>query len=256
MRSLGRNRWFQVFVVFWALLLVPHAIAFSFYAISGPQPPWWEAKLETTGIAPKAEDHDAAVVQIYGARAYRWRGVFAVHMWIAFKEEAAAAYERYDVIGWNLIPLTKNRSAVDGDWYGRLPDLIYDARGDKATRLIPEIRRAIEAYPYGGKGEYEVWPGPNSNTFIAHIARSVPEMKVALPSHAVGKDFGESWFTILPTPSNTGYQISFRGYGGVAFGAVEGIELHVLGQTLGIDFLRPALKLPALGRIGLSRTSG
>ena len=30
------------------------------------------------------------------------------------------------------------------------------------------------------------------------------------------------------------------------------IEVHALGQTFGIDPLRPAIKLPALDRIGLA----
>ncbi len=32
----------------------------------------------------------------------------------------------------------------------------------------------------------------------------------------------------------------------------EGIEVNLLGLTLGIDFAGPALKLPGLGRLGWS----
>jgi len=31
----------------------------------------------------------------------------------------------------------------------------------------------------------------------------------------------------------------------------EGIELNLLGLSLGIDFSRPALKLPFIGRLGV-----
>ena len=32
---------------------------------------------------------------------------------------------------------------------------------------------------------------------------------------------------------------------------IEGLELNLLGLTIGVDLLRPALKLPGIGRIGL-----
>jgi hypothetical protein len=35
-------------------------------------------------------------------------------------------------------------------------------------------------------------------------------------------------------------------------GVDEGIELNVLGLAFGIDFLRPALKLPGIGRVGMA----
>jgi hypothetical protein len=37
---------------------------------------------------------------------------------------------------------------------------------------------------------------------------------------------------------------------GVLVGLEEGIELNLLGLTLGIDFIAPALKLPGVGRVG------
>ena len=32
----------------------------------------------------------------------------------------------------------------------------------------------------------------------------------------------------------------------------EGLEINILGLTFGVDVTRPALKLPGLGRLGLS----
>ena len=58
----------------------------------------------------------------------------------------------------------------------------------------------------------------------------------------------------MPTPSNTGWQFSLAGYAGIGIGRIEGLELHILGQTLGVDVLRPAVKLPGLGRVGFGRT--
>jgi hypothetical protein len=40
---------------------------------------------------------------------------------------------------------------------------------------------------------------------------------------------------------------------GVAVGREEGIELNLLGLNFGIDFHKPALKLPFVGRLGLAK---
>ena len=67
--------------------------------------------------------------------------------------------------------------------------MIADVRGPAAAAAIPTIEAAIAAYPHRGPGDYRVWPGPNSNTFVATVLRAVPELAIALPPDAVGKDF-------------------------------------------------------------------
>jgi hypothetical protein len=42
------------------------------------------------------------------------------------------------------------------------------------------------------------------------------------------------------------------GYAGLTLGWREGIELNILGGVIGVDLRRPALKLPGLGRLGMS----
>ncbi|MFZ5733876.1 MAG: DUF3750 domain-containing protein, partial [Pseudomonadota bacterium] len=42
------------------------------------------------------------------------------------------------------------------------------------------------------------------------------------------------------------------GYLGLTVGWIEGIELNVFGAVLGLDIRRPALKLPGIGRLGMS----
>jgi hypothetical protein len=53
------------------------------------------------------------------------------------------------------------------------------------------------------------------------------------------------------TPSRTGIFLSLAGYFGLKIGWVEGIELNLLGGVIGIDVRRPAIKLPAIGRLGM-----
>jgi Protein of unknown function (DUF3750) len=80
---------------------------------------------------------------------------------------------------WLLIRATR--------WFGARPQILLDRRGPGVDALIGNIRAAIARYPY--PHEYRAWPGPNSNTFTAFIAREVPELGLNLPSNAVGKDF-------------------------------------------------------------------
>ncbi len=244
-----------ILIAFLVLLIGPVLLRAAVYAASEPQAHWSNADRSPVGLAPDPMIERDAIVQVYAARAYRWRGIFAVHTWIAIKPVGADDYTRYDVMGWGR-PLRISSGTPDSRWFGNDPELLFDARGDKAAAMIPKIQEAVATYRYADYGQYVLWPGPNSNSFVAEIARQVPDLRVALPPNAVGKDFGPRWFSLMPTPSNTGWQISIAGYVGIAGGLVEGLELHVLGQTLGIDILRPALKFPALGRIGMAAHTG
>ncbi|MBI3064585.1 MAG: DUF3750 domain-containing protein, partial [Deltaproteobacteria bacterium] len=129
------------------------------------------------------------------------------------------------------------------------PALIAELRGKAAARAIPKIIEAVGTYPY--PNEYNVWPGPNSNTFTAHVGRQVPELQMDLPVTAIGKDYPTNGSVIDRAPSGTGYQLSLFGLLGVTLAREEGIELNLLGMNFGIDFYKPALKLPFVGRLGV-----
>jgi hypothetical protein len=124
-----------------------------------------------------------------------------------------------------------------------------ELRGDDAAQAIPKILEAVTGYPYAN--EYKVWPGPNSNTFIAYIGRQVPELRMDLPATAIGKDYPINGSVFDSTPSGTGYQVTMLGVLGVAMGREEGFELNLLGLNFGVDFLKPALRLPFIGRLGV-----
>lgn len=213
------------------------------------------ADRSSAGIAPRPETTPEAVVQLYYARALNWRGIFGVHTWIATKRENAAEYLVHQVIGWRLyrgLPAVVSAPGIpDGRWFGNEPTLITELRGDAAAQAIPKILEAVSSYPYAN--EYNVWPGPNSNTFIAYIGRQVPELRMDLPANAIGKDYPINGSLFDRTPSGTGYQVSMLGVLGVAMGREEGFELNVLGLNFGVDVLKPALRLPFIGRIGVGQ---
>lgn len=215
---------------------------------------WRNASHEPVGLAPDPATTPEAVVQVYAARTFGWRGWFGVHTWIAAKPANAEAYAVYEVIGWRLrwtdSALAIHARAPDARWFGSVPELLADRRGALAAGLIPRIDKAARAYPYAG--EYAVWPGPNSNTFTAYVLREVPELKVDLPPTAIGKDFlGDR--LIASAPSGSGIQFSILGLLGVTASGVEGLEVNLLGLSFGLDPFSPALKLPFVGRLGPAR---
>jgi Protein of unknown function (DUF3750) len=139
----------------------------------------------------------------------------------------------------------------DNYWFGARPQIIFERRGPDVDAMIEDIRAAVVRYPY--RHDYRAWPGPNSNTFTAYIARQVPELGLELPSNAVGKDFLPGGALFATAPSGSGFQFSLYGVVGVLLAVDEGFELNVLGLNIGIDAAVPALKLPAIGRLGFSR---
>jgi hypothetical protein len=215
---------------------------------------WRTASHEPAGIAPDPATTPEAVAQVYVARAWGWRGTFGVHSWIAVKPSGAPAFTRYEVIGWRVLhggggsALSISNRPADARWFGSMPVLIAEVRGDGVDAIIARIDAAAKSYPYAN--EYRVWPGPNSNTFTAHVGRAVPELKMDLPPTAIGKDYLTNGSVFAAAPSGTGFQVSLFGLLGVLAAIEEGLEINVLGLTFGIDPKDLALKLPLAGRIG------
>jgi len=223
-------------------------------AVARSQGDWRSASDEPVGLAPDPAHTPEAVLQVYAARVWGWRGTFGVHTWVAAKPSGAKSWTVYEVIGWHLrwsdSAVAIRHREPDARWFGSAPELLVDRRGRQVDALIARVEAAARSYPYAR--EYTMWPGPNSNTFTAYLARAVPELELDLPPTAIGKDYLADGF-VATAPSGTGYQVSLYGALGVLAARVEGLEVNILGLTFGIDPLSPALKLPLLGRLGPSR---
>jgi len=242
------RRMLLVILVVFLLPLATYALWWA--ARDDVAPNWRAADWSSAQLLPEPAAAPQAVVAIYAARVGRWRGIFAHHSWIVVKEAGAARYTRYDKVGWGS-PVRTDGWPPDGRWFGNAPRPVLVLEGEAAARAIPKIRAAVSAYPYRGWGDYRAWPGPNSNTFVAYVMRSVPELTAALPPTAIGKDWLPTSEVVGLTPSRTGIQVSLGGFAGVAVGWIEGLEINVLGLVAGVDLRRPAIKLPGWGRIGL-----
>lgn len=224
-------------------------LAFGRVSVSGD---WRTASHRATGLAPEPTAHRAPVVQVYASRTFGWRGAFADHTWLAAKPQDADRYTRYEVIGWyggngrSVVSVSDVR-APDAEWYGAPPRLLRELHGPEAAAVISKLPAAVAAYPHAT--DYRVWPGPNSNTFVAHLGRAIPELRLTMPSTAIGKDYVPLGDIVGASPSHTGVQLSVFGVFGVLAGWDEGLEVNVLGLVTGIDVQRPALKLPGIGRV-------
>jgi hypothetical protein len=242
----------------WLWLIPPFLFGMAYLdrVESGPVGDWRTASRASVGLAPDPRTTLEPVVQVYAARTVRWRGYFGVHTWVAVKPRNADEYTVYEVNGWRLrrtgTAVSVDHRAPDSRWFGNRPELIAERRGDGVDELIARIEEAVASYPYADT--YRVWPGPNSNTFVAHVLRAVPELRADLPAHAIGKDYLGPAF-VARSPSGTGAQLNVYGLVGALAGVEEGIEVNVLGLTFGVDPLDLSLKVPLAGRIGWPRSA-
>src|SRR5690606_7750949 len=103
---------------------------------------WRTANRNSARIAPDPKTTPEAVIQAYSAKAFHWRGLFAVHTWIAVKPKNALQYTVYQIVGWRLwrgLPaLMVETDLPDRNWFAQKPQIFFDLRGEKAERLIPK----------------------------------------------------------------------------------------------------------------------
>lgn len=173
------------------LRFVFYFFGFAFAAGALAHGNWAQSSRASANIAPSPEEERGAVVQAYAAPVWGWRGLFADHTWVSVKPQNADSYTVYEVVGWRLrrgLPALRIAKDIpDRLWFGERPRLLADVRGEKARTAAAEIAKAAAEYPW--PDEYRAFPGPNSNTFTAWIARRVPQLGLKLPWRAVGKGF-------------------------------------------------------------------
>jgi hypothetical protein len=245
MKSLDRSIRLTLLIAF----ALPVAAKALLWSIEEHPRNWWEARWSSAGILPAAASDPEPRVYVFAARTASWRSIFAVHTWIVVKPANATDYTRYEVTGFGQ-PLHVNGRPPDAYWIGNRPEMIAAIGGERAAAAIPKIEAAIKGYAYAADGAYRLWPGPNSNTFVATVLRAVPELEVAMPPEAIGKDFRADGSLFGLTESKTGVEMSLYGLLGLKVGLVEGIEVNFLSLVAGLDTRRPAVKIPAFGRIG------
>jgi hypothetical protein len=200
------------------------------------------------GLVPPPSDLTARV-RILFARGRKWRSVFGGHSFIVFKPRGASAYVRYD---WDERgePIRNQGFVPQDSASGGPPGFVYAAEGWLAEELIPLIEDAIRAYGARHVHDYRQYPGPNSNTFVQGVIDGTPGLDAVLPPLAIGKDYPHGGRIVQRLHS--GVLVSLGGYVAVRVGWIEGFEISILGLVVGLDWRRPAIKIPSIGRIGMA----
>lgn len=245
-------RFFKRLSLLFAIFFLLPSLASAAWWMSVDRPgSWRQADWTSAGVLPPAEALDEPVIHVMAARTGGLKGALSVHSWIVTFDPAEGRYNRYDKVGWGQ-PVRRNAYAADARWYSNAPFFVKTVRGDAAARLIPKVEAAIAAYPYNHRGGYAIWPGPNSNSFVAHVLRAVPELDAVLPPHAVGRDWRPGLFALDIAPDGADLHVSLGGgLLGISAGLRSGLELHMLGLVAGFDIRQPALKIPGVGRVGV-----
>lgn len=232
------------------VFIMPALATAGWWSLQDRPGSWHKADWSSSGILARAPARGEAAIYVLAARTGGFKGAFALHSWLVVKKPGSDSYDRYDKVGWGS-PIRHNAYAADARWYSNPPEIITSVTGKDAERLIPVVEKAIAGYRFSTRGDYRIWPGPNSNSFVADVLRSVPELGITLPSNATGRDYAPGFFAFDIAPDWRDVHVTFGGLFGFAAGARSGIEVHFAGLVAGLDLARPAIKVPAFGNVSL-----
>lgn len=203
---------------------------------------------------------------------------FAHHAWIELRESGSGNWTLLEINSGVQIKTIGDDLALANERWSTPVRVLASWHGDEAARLIPllleatrdeidaneelspdpseQARRKYWARTYSTpypnhpwRLDYESWPGPNSNTFVANLLRAVPGMGAELDHNSVGKDWVEG-LRLGRTDDGLGVEVDAT-FLGAAIGLYQGLELHMIGLTAGVSFWPPSLKIPFLPRLGV-----
>lgn len=209
---------------------------------------YWDGEdCRATGLLLDPAHQSSAAVYVLSARTSGLKGALASHSWIVIRRAGSHVYERYDKMGWGDV-IWKNGFPADGLWFSNMPVVEHAIEGAAAARLIPLVDAAIASYPFAAQGSYCAWPGPNSNSFVAHVLRAAPEIG-RMPVTAIGRDFHPR-VTLRWQAEQQALAFSAYGYVGAAVGP-RLLEIQFLGLVGGIDLQKGLILVPAFGAVRL-----
>lgn len=199
-------------------------------------------------LAPRSltppDNDETTVALLTGTLPHPMDGI-ARHPWFAVRRKGATTWMVYEVGGGGAEddPLRDHPPYGDPILHGLWRGEAGERAADCVERIGPTVKAEIE------RG-YVLYPGPNSNTFGDRVLRAC-KLAASLPATSVGKDWRGLAGAGL-TSERTGVQVETAVLG-LKLGLKEGIELHVLGLSFGVDLWPPALILPlGPGRLGFA----
>lgn len=182
-----------------------------------------------------------------------WYTRFADHTFFDVRTRSGGPWIRMEVLnrrsGVRVEPLDDGEAFADERW-GRGVEVLAARTGDKAGTTARALLQAGQRQQQRYADGYRAWPGPNSNTFAEAVLRSVPGIEARLDHNAVGKDW--AWpLRVGVSGTNAGVELETP-LVGLQVGAVEGVEVHLLGLTFGVGLLPPTLQVPFLPPLPLA----
>jgi hypothetical protein len=192
------------------------------------------------------DNSETTVVLVTGTLGHPMDGI-ARHPWFAVRKKGEEGWHVYEVGGGGTEddPFTKHSPY--------LKPIVHKVwRGEEADRAAACIEVEGPKWTSYIETHYIFYPGPNSNTFGDRVLRAC-KLSASLPSTSVGKDWrGVIGFGGGVTSERTGLQVETPVLG-VKIGLKEGVEVHVIGLSFGIDLWPPAIIVPlGPGRIGFA----
>jgi hypothetical protein len=208
------------------------------------------SRLRPTARMAATAGPDEVVVQLRCATVPGGLGLLGVHYWFAVFDPETQRWHRWEVwqqadaggTSWGHVH--KDLMVADANVGGGPVQVRAEWHGTEARALADVVARSSE---YSDRGRYLAWPGPNSNTYIAWVLRRAG-VAADLEPRGLGKDYLGLAGVALST-TGTGVQAESTLLG-LKVGLRDGVELHILYFTFGLDALRPAVKTP-FGRLGL-----
>jgi hypothetical protein len=214
-------------------------------ACAGPRP---------SGLAePLAEGPALLVKSVRLPKSEPWHTRFARHTFFDLRPRSQGPWLRLEVLnpssGVLLTVLDEAEVFADQRW-GRSVEVLAARAGPEAARIARELLDRGPAQHLVYLEGYRGFPGPNSNTFADALVRATPDFGVLLDHNAVGKDW--AWpARVGRSATGTGVELELPLLG-LQLGLNEGVELHLLGLTLGVGLVPPTVKLPLLPPLRLS----
>jgi hypothetical protein len=189
-------------------------------------------------------DNSETVVALFSGGLGRPMEDIARHPWFAVRRKDGTEWHIYEVGGGGTTDdASKNSPYLEPILHGLWRGEHGERAADCVERVGPEVKREIER-------SYVFYPGPNSNTFGDVVLRRC-KLAASLPATSVGKDW-RGWIGAGISSERTGLQVETPVLG-LKVGLKEGIEVHIIGLSFGIDLWPPAIILPlGPGRLGFA----
>lgn len=176
-----------------------------------------------------------------------WYTRFADHCWVDFKDDRGwwrAEWNRHTP-EVQLHEMVGEVARADVRWEMKV-QVHSVTGGEDAKEIAARIHRRAREYPY--QDRYHAFPGPNSNTFVAWLARECG-IHVELPTTALGEHYVATFRAGLTT-TGTGLEVETYPLG-IEVGLKEGACVYLFGLPIGVGIWPPSVKLPFLPAIPL-----